>query len=136
MYIIPQNGPTTSVEIIDFEYNIQAKEALLSAFTNFEMTNVMDMKTTHEIWENLETLYEGDANVKIAKLYSLKGKYERLRMGDDENINNFMQRVNELVCGIRCAGGKIDEFEIVAKVLRSLPDSYKSKLVLLKNSRL
>ena len=104
-YVIPQNGPTTVAEIRDVEYNIRAKEALLSALTNTKLTNVMHMKTAYEIWKNLETLYDGDANVMIAKLQSLKGKYERLRMGDDDNINTFMQRVNELVCGIRCVGG-------------------------------
>ena len=77
--------------------------------------------------KKLETLYEGDPNVKIAKWQSLKGKYEMLRMGDDENITTFMQRVNELVCGIRCAGGWLEELEIVAKVLRSFPVAYKFK---------
>ena len=48
-YIIPQNGPTTTVEIRDVEYNIRAKEGLLSALTDFEMTNVMDLKIGYEI---------------------------------------------------------------------------------------
>ena len=50
-----------------------------------------------------------------------------LRMGEDENITYFMQRVNELVCSIRCAGGTLEELEIVAKVIRSLPTTYKHK---------
>lgn len=119
-YVIPPNS-------IYAEYNIRAKEVLLSAFTDTEMTNVMELKTAYEIQKKLETLYEGDANVKIAKLQSLKGKYEKLRMGDDENVTTFMQRVNELVCGIRCVGGQIDESEIFAKVLRYFPNSYKVK---------
>lgn len=50
-----------------------------------------------------------------------------LRMGDDENVTTFMQRVNELVCGIRGASGKLEESEVVAKVLRSFPAAYKVK---------
>lgn len=37
-----------------------------------------------------------------------------------------MQKVNELMCGIRCVSGVLEESEIVAKVLRSLPP-YKHK---------
>ncbi|GLJ49492.1 hypothetical protein SUGI_1048620 [Cryptomeria japonica] len=85
------------------------------------MENVMELHTTHAIWVNLEILYEGDSQVKVAKLQSLKGKYETLKMGDDENIHSYMAKVNELVLGIRCVGGKIEEDEIVAKVLRSFP---------------
>ncbi|GLJ42405.1 hypothetical protein SUGI_0878460 [Cryptomeria japonica] len=50
-------------------------------------------------------------------------------MGDDENIHSFMAKVNELVLGIRCAGGTNEEDEIVAKVLRSLSPSYKHKVI-------
>lgn len=52
-----------------------------------------------------------------------------LKMGDDENIHSFMAKVNDLVLGIRCAGGTIEEDEIVAKVLRSFLPSYKHKVV-------
>ncbi|GLJ13134.1 hypothetical protein SUGI_0205960 [Cryptomeria japonica] len=49
-------------------------------------------------------------------------------MGDDENIHSYMDKVNDLVLSIRSVGGKIEEDEIVAKVLRSLPPTYKHKV--------
>lgn len=52
----------------------------------------------------VEILYEGDNQVKVAKLQSLKGKYETLKMVDDKNIHSYMAKVNELVLGIRCVG--------------------------------
>lgn len=45
-YIITPNG--THVE-----YNMSAKEEFLSGLTDIEMTNVMDLKTTYEIWNFL-----------------------------------------------------------------------------------
>lgn len=126
-YTIPTNGPSTLNEIKSVEYNIRAKEALLSALTDSEMTSVMELQTIHEIWKKLETLYERDNYVNIANLWSLKGKYEMLRMVEDENIISYMQKVNELVCNIRYVSGKLEESEIVAKVLKSLPASYKHK---------
>lgn len=65
--------------------------------------------------------------MKISKLHSLKGKYEMLRKGEDENITSFMQKVNELVCNMRCVNGVLEESKIVAKVLRSFPPTYKHK---------
>lgn len=127
-YIVPQNGPSTPDEIKEVEHNIRVKEALLSVLTNSEMTAVMALQTAHEIWEKLEILYEGDKQVKVAKLLSLKGKYETLKMGDDENIHSFMAKVNDIVLGIRCASGTIEEDEIVAKVMRSFPPAYKHKV--------
>lgn len=50
-------------------------------------------------------------------------------MGYDENIHSYMAKVNELILGIRYAGGKIEEEKIIAKVLRSLPPAYKNKVV-------
>lgn len=47
--------------------------------------------------------------MKVAKLQSFKGKYDMLKMGEDENINTFMAKVNDLVLGIRCAGGTLEE---------------------------
>lgn len=67
--------------------------------------------------------------MKIAKLQSLNGKYEMLKMGKDENITSFMHKVNELVCIIRCASGKLEESKLVTEVLKSLPASYKQKVI-------
>lgn len=49
LYNVPQNGPTTLDEIKESECNIRDKEALLSALSDSEMTNVMDLETAHEI---------------------------------------------------------------------------------------
>lgn len=59
-YIVPLNRPSTPDEIKEAKHNVREKEALLSVLTDSEMTNVMGLQTTHEIWVNLEILYEGD----------------------------------------------------------------------------
>ncbi|GLJ31713.1 hypothetical protein SUGI_0637460 [Cryptomeria japonica] len=81
-YVVPQSGLSTPDGVKEVKYNIRAKEELLSALTDSEMTNVMELHTTHEIWEKLEIL---------------------------------------------SIGVKIEEDEIVDKVLRSFPPSYKHK---------
>jgi len=102
-YTPPQGGLKAPNEITDVENNLWTIEALLSALSDLELSNVIDLPTAFEIWEKLKLLHEGDKYVKCARLQSLKGKFENLKMRDDENITTFMPRVNDLVCGIRNA---------------------------------
>lgn len=53
VYNVPQNGPTTTNEIKEDEFNIRAMEVLLSALSNSEMTNVIDLQTGHVKVANL-----------------------------------------------------------------------------------
>lgn len=136
VYYAPLNGQTTPDEVKEVEHNIRVKEAFLSALTDSDMTNVIGLQAAHVILEKLEILYKGDKQVKVSKLQSLKGKYEMLKMGYDENIHSFMDKVNDLVLGIKCADGTIEEDEIVAKVMRSLPPAYKHKVAGWKDCRI
>lgn len=49
-------------------------------------------------------------------------------MSKDEHTNNYMLWVTEEVNGIKVIGGKLDEYEVAKKVLRSPPKSYRSKV--------
>ncbi|GLJ49752.1 hypothetical protein SUGI_1056030 [Cryptomeria japonica] len=69
-----------------------------------------------------------DSTVKIAKLESFWDRYEHLKMEEDARISAFMERVNEIVLGIKCCGGNLSEDEIISKVLRGLPSAYKIKV--------
>jgi len=60
VYVPPQGGPTTLNEITDAQNNLWTKEALLSALTDSELSNFIDLPTAYEIWIKLELLYEGD----------------------------------------------------------------------------
>lgn len=46
---VPQNGPVTADEIKEVEHKIRAKDALLSALIDSNMTNVIGLQTAHEI---------------------------------------------------------------------------------------
>ncbi|GLJ55967.1 hypothetical protein SUGI_1201470 [Cryptomeria japonica] len=83
----------------------------------------------------METLNEGDTTVKITKLECFWVRYENLKMEEDERIYAFMERVNEIVLGIQCCGGSLSEDEIVSKVLRELPPTYKMKVTTINELR-
>ena len=49
-------------------------------------------------------------------------------MKEEENIGEYLVRVDEVVNAIRGLGGKLEEREVVDKVLRTLPMKYDSKV--------
>lgn len=52
---------------------------------------------------------------------------KKLQMNEDERIRAYLQRVIEVVVGIKNCGGTSDEEEVIAKILKSLTPAYKFK---------
>ena len=56
-------------------------------------------------------------------------------MGEDKNMSSYILKINVIVCGISCTGGILDEDEVVARVLKSLPPAYDNKVAAIKETR-
>lgn len=93
--------------------DVRVKEAFLSSLSDENLLNVIKLKNAKHIWLKHETLYEGDQVVKIAKHEGYQVRYETLKMKEDEKINSFMDRVNEIFMGIKCCCGNVNEDEVV-----------------------
>ena len=72
----------------------------------------------------LHTLYGGDKNVLRAKVESLRGKFDDMRMQEGENIAPCCSRIKDVVNAIRGATSKIDDDTVLRKVLRTLLPIY------------
>ena len=57
-----------------------------------------------------------------------KGKFERLKMKEEENIAEYLLRVDEIVNIIKGLGDELDEKIVFQKVLISLPVRYDPKI--------
>ena len=88
----------------------------------------MQYKTTKHAQEKLKCVYEGAPKAKESKLQTYKGKFENLKKKEEENIAEYLLRVDEVVNFIRGIGGEIKEKDVVEKVLRTLPMKYDSKV--------
>jgi hypothetical protein len=88
----------------------------------------MHCKSTKEIWDRLEVVYEGDSKVKEVKLQTYRTQFENLKMKEEENIVEYLHRVNEVVNSIRATREEIIDKPIVQKILRSLPMRYDAKI--------
>eukprot|EP00253_Pinus_taeda_P031065 PITA_31065 len=79
--------------------------------------------------------YEGDDQVKHAKLQSLRIQYETLKMHNDESIANYFLCIDEIVDRMKNLGEDIKEVTIVEKVLRSLSSKFESKVSALEENQ-
>eukprot|EP00253_Pinus_taeda_P011147 PITA_11147 len=88
----------------------------------------MQYKSAKEIWDKIVLSYEGDDQVKRAKLQTLRIQYENLKMYNDESVANYFLCVDEIVNCMKNLGEEIREAFVVEKVLRSLSPRFESKV--------
>ena len=104
---IDNSLPTDSVELGQYEGNEKALNAILSGLTNTVFVKVMQCKTTKQAWDKLKIIYEGASKVKESKLQTYRGQFECLKMKKEENIGEYLLRVDEVVNAIRGLGVKL-----------------------------
>ncbi|KAJ8642886.1 hypothetical protein MRB53_004634 [Persea americana] len=113
----------------------KAQNPLYSGLVDSELVKVMTCKTAKEIWDKLQSIHDGDEKIKEAKLQTYRSQFESLHMVEDENIDTYMLRVNEVTNSIRGLGEEIKEPVIVKKVLRSLQPRFDSKVSVIEEAK-
>ena len=63
------------------------------------------MKNIQTFLGKTECVYEGAPKVKESILQTYKGQFENLKMKEEENIAEYLLRVDEIVNAIRGIGG-------------------------------
>jgi hypothetical protein len=110
------------------ENNSKAKNAVLNGLSDTIFTKVAPCKSSKEIWDKIQNIYEGDTEVKETKLQTYIGQFEQLKMKEDENIAAYFLRVDEIVNPIIGLGEEIEESVIVQNALRYLPMIFNPKI--------
>jgi hypothetical protein len=93
----------------------------------------MHCKSAKEIWEKLEVVYEGDRKVRESKLQTYRTQFENMKMEEEENIFEYLHRVDEVVNSIRSAGEELTYKPIMKNILRSLPMRYDAKISIIED---
>jgi hypothetical protein len=96
-YKEPVVPPTNEKTMKLSQNNSKDTNALLNGLGESIYTKVVHCKSTKEIWDKLQNIYEGDSKFKAAKLQTYRGQFEQLKMKEDENIVDYFLRVNETV---------------------------------------
>ena len=83
----------------------------------------------------METTYKGTKKVKDTKLQILTTRFEELRMSENESFDSFYSKLNEVVIGKFNLGEKTEDSKVVRKILRSLPESFRTKVTAIEESK-
>ncbi|XP_043692777.1 uncharacterized protein LOC122643194 [Telopea speciosissima] len=113
-YKIPIGDITDTVELKKYENDSKAKNALLSALVSTKFARVVGCETAKEVWDKLQNVHEGDEKIKEATLY------DNLKMSNEDTVESFMSKVNEIINAIRSLGEEIKDAVVVKKIFSGL----------------
>ncbi|XP_050222460.1 uncharacterized protein LOC126672547 [Mercurialis annua] len=101
--------------------NRKAITTLLSSISREEQGRIQHLNCAKQMWETLESYYEGTQHVKGKKLELLLGEYEGFKGLPNEDVGMMTSRLLKIVHSLEQLGKFFKLNEINGKILRSLP---------------
>ena len=115
--------------------NSKTLNAIFCGVSPDEFHRISHITIAKEVWQILETTYEGTKKVKDTKLQILATQFEELKMSEDESFDSFYGKLNDVVIGKFNLGQKTEDSKIVRKILRSLLESFHAKVTAIEESK-
>ena len=115
--------------------NSKTLNAIFCGVSPDEFHRISHITVAKEVWEILETTYEGTKKVKDTKLQMLTTRFEELKMSEDESFDSFYSKLNEVVVSKFNLGEKTKDSKIVRKILQSLPENFRAKVITIEESK-
>ena len=115
--------------------NSKALNAIFCGVSPDEFHKISHISIAKEAWQILETMYEGTKKVKDTKLQMQTTRFKELEMSEDESFDSFYSKLNEVVIGKFNLGEKMEDSKIVRKILQSLPESFRTKVTAIEESK-
>ena len=73
--------------------------------------------------------------MKDTKLQMLTTWFEELKMSENQSFDSFYKKLNEVVIGKLNLDKKMEDSKVVRKILRSLPESFRTKVTAIEESK-
>ncbi|GMI84085.1 hypothetical protein HRI_002077800 [Hibiscus trionum] len=124
--------PKIKAEMTDDErrrmqVNDKALHVIFCALGPDIYSKVSSIENAKEVWDTLETTYEGTSDVKETKIGLLNLSYENFKMDPEESVSKMFDRFSVIVNGLKGFGEIIPKDKLVRKLLYSLPESWDGK---------
>ena len=91
--IITKNvNPTGTLIAQDLKQKKEHNQEMLeiaSALSYVKFNDIKGYDSAKKMWDSLQTIYGGDANVLRAKSKSIRGKFDDMRMQESENVAQY-----------------------------------------------
>ena len=116
-------------------FNSKTVNAIFKVVSMEEFKRISNVEIAHTAWNILQTMHEGTKAVKINKLLQLTSKFVSIRMSDDESFDEFYSKLNDIVNSTYKLGEIYDQPQIVRKILRSLTENFRPKVIAITESK-
>lgn len=102
-------------EDADDEKNNMAMALLVQSIPETLVLQVRELDTAKKVWDAVKTRHMGADRVKEARLQTLMAEFDRLKMKDNETIDEFTGRISEISSKSAALGEEIEEPKLVKK---------------------
>lgn len=109
-------------EAVDTRKDKTARAQLLQALPEDILLQVSQKKTAKELWDSLKTRFVGADRVKAARLSTLKGEFDFLRMKEGESLDDYAGKISGMAARYVNLGATLDDAAMVKKLLDTVPD--------------
>lgn len=103
------------------EKNDMAIALIFQSIPEALVLQVGDLDNAKKVWEAIKARHMGADRVKEARLQTLLAEFDRLKMKDNDTIDNFVGKISEIASKSSALGENIEETKLVKKCLSSLP---------------
>ena len=116
-------------------FNSKAMNTIFNTVSIEELKRISNVEIAHTAWNILQIMHESIKAVKINKLQLLTTRFESIRMSDDEYFDEFYAKLNNIVNSAYNLGEIYDQLKIVRKILRSLTEEFRPKVIAITKSK-
>ena len=103
---------------------LQSTFAIHANVTKKHFELIQGCETAKEACEILQTHFEGTSKVKSSRLDYLASKFENLKMGESESVEEFSSQLSGIAQESLVLGKKYKDKKLVKKFLRCLSSMY------------
>ena len=139
--IIPQRSePKKAVDFSDADkeqiaLDTSVRQTLMESLDH-EMFNVVKgLTTAKKIWDKIEVVMEGTAEVRNNKTLILKMEYDTFRIRKGESITDIYLRFSQLVLDLNLRGVTLPVVEVNTRYLRNQPKSIEHRVYAVRETR-
>nr|XP_020199992.1 uncharacterized protein LOC109785817 [Aegilops tauschii subsp. strangulata] len=99
-----------------------ARALLLGALPEDVLLQVSTKLTAREVWDSLKVRFVDADRVRAARLATLRGEFDRLKMADGEELNIYGGRRAAMAARYANLGETLGDAALVKKLLDTVPD--------------
>jgi len=115
--------------------DLKVKNYLFQAIDRTILEQILEKRTSKQIWDSMKKKFAGNARVKRSLLQALRRDFEVLEMKVGETITEYFARIMNVATKMRSNGEDMKEVTIVEKILRTLTEKFNYVVVSIEESK-